>query len=823
MGDIGHGVALQEGNRIPEDSVTGVGGPVLLAASAPELGRGDVLAGRYQIEALIGTGGSGRVLRAFDRVARAAVALKILRSEYVSDPLWTERFSRELRVGRQIQHRNVCRVFDIGDADGQRFLSMELATRGTIRGEIGDAALKRPLEDRLTDARAVVAGAAALHAAGIIHRDLKPENILRMEDGRLVVSDFGLATDPGAGPTTTIMVGTPRYMAPEVVMGDPATVRADVWALGMVLHEILFGMRPDRSVIKRGARLYTPPPLSSTRERRLAQLCARCAEEDPRSRPASAVDVRREFEAAVLGRRSRHLQVTDRRRMIWGAVAIAAVASLGVIRDRWTSRAVASSSQLASSADTQRRVLQPVGSAVDWSRGTTRLANFDGRVHCLSFDRARNSIQVIWGEPRHAEEIAMDGTRRAATSLLPETYQSGCPQASPDGRSILFEKTIDGAQQILVSSFPDGRQGKSLVRGSAPRWLANGQEFSFAVDSLHAGIFSISTREMTVVADNLPGQSVLDGQAVDQSGSRLAVLYTTESFGNVLVVHALPGLEVLGRSEVPRWARNVHFGEAGRVLFTVLGPQGDRQLVSANSAVTNLRRVAMVSGADVQEYLSTPEHRLISTRKRTWDLYRQGADGALLPVTTDGRSVNGSLSPDGRLLVQRALPDSREVIVLRRPDGSEVQISDGPTDTSPSFVPNTEGCLYVSVVSSQIMECSGRDKVCHAIYTDQLIPGYPTADPSAEHVAYVTSLNVSRVRVISRTRPGTARDLGPVLPCAPVWTSNRRLWVAISNKSNRTTWAEMDIDTTKRTGETRTLSTLDARDQCGVWPKLPFG
>ncbi|MEO8214619.1 MAG: protein kinase, partial [Myxococcales bacterium] len=184
MGDIGHGVALQEGNRIPEDSVTGVGGPVLLAASAPELGRGDVLAGRYQIEALIGSGGSGRVLRAFDRVARAAVALKILRPEYVSDPLWTERFSRELRVGRQIQHRNVCRVFDIGDADGQRFLSMELATRGTIRGEIGDAALKRPLEDRLTDARAVVAGAAALHAAGIIHRDLKPENILRMEDGR---------------------------------------------------------------------------------------------------------------------------------------------------------------------------------------------------------------------------------------------------------------------------------------------------------------------------------------------------------------------------------------------------------------------------------------------------------------------------------------------------------------------------------------------------------------------------------------------------------------------------------------------------------------
>lgn len=159
------------------------------------------------------------------------------------------------------------------------------------------------------------------------------------------------------------------------------------------------------------------------------------------------------------------------------------------------------------------------------------------------------------------------------------------------------------------------------------------------------------------------------------------------------MVRALPGLEVLGRSEVPRWARNVHFGEAGGVLFTTLGPRGDRQLVSADSAVTNLRRVAMVTGADIQEYLSTPEHRFISTRKRHFDLYGTGADGAFFgsPVTNDGRSVNGSLSPDGRLLVQRLLPDSREVIVLRRPDGSEVQVTEWPTDSFPSFLAGTEG------------------------------------------------------------------------------------------------------------------------------------
>ena len=286
----------ERGDDPAEQSFTDVGDEPFIAAPVLEIERGAVLAGRYQIETTIGKGGSGVVLRAFDRIAQAPVAVKILKPELAADPRWVERFSRELRLARQIQHANVCRVFDIGEADGHRFLTMELASEGTLRTGARADAPPRPMEARIADARALVAGMAAIHAAGIVHRDVKPENLLRMEDGRLVVSDFGLATNPTQTATVTLMVGTPSYMAPEMSMGDPASFRSDVWAIGVVMHEILFGRRPEWDVTARERVFRSPvdkdaPPTV----RALAQLCGDCAAETPSARPADAVEVARRF------------------------------------------------------------------------------------------------------------------------------------------------------------------------------------------------------------------------------------------------------------------------------------------------------------------------------------------------------------------------------------------------------------------------------------------------------------------------------------------------------------------------------------------------
>src|SRR4051812_32623045 len=188
---------------------------------------GMVLGGRYAIEKIIGRGGSGVVVRAHDRDLRQVVAIKIVRAELAGQRMWAERLAREVRLARQIHHPHVCRVFDFQQADGRVFLVMELAEKGTLRDEIRSGTLMaRPLADRIADAGAVASALAAIHSAGIVHRDLTPQNMLRMGDGRLVLSDFGLATD--ASESTSVHGGTIAYMAPEVLRGDRSTVASDI-------------------------------------------------------------------------------------------------------------------------------------------------------------------------------------------------------------------------------------------------------------------------------------------------------------------------------------------------------------------------------------------------------------------------------------------------------------------------------------------------------------------------------------------------------------------------------------------------------------------
>src|SRR4051812_545943 len=138
-------VAAAKLDEDEDPSVTAVADePAVTRERAPEIKSGDLLAGRYQIEALLGKGGSGVVLRAYDRVSATVVAVKVLKPGLTHDPRWEKRFQRELRLGRPVRHPNVCRIFDIGDAEGYRFLTMEYATSGTLRDLIKKNAPLRP-------------------------------------------------------------------------------------------------------------------------------------------------------------------------------------------------------------------------------------------------------------------------------------------------------------------------------------------------------------------------------------------------------------------------------------------------------------------------------------------------------------------------------------------------------------------------------------------------------------------------------------------------------------------------------------------------------
>jgi eukaryotic-like serine/threonine-protein kinase len=266
-----------------------------------------VLAGRYQILGLIGAGGMGNVYQARDLELGETLALKMLRPEIVASPGALERFRREVKLARRVTHPNVARVFDIGDDEGTKFLTMELVAGESLGALLGREG-RLPIPRALSIVCSVCAGLTAAHGANVVHRDLKPDNVLLGHDGRVVITDFGLARaassdEPslGGAPGQRSIVqvsGTPAYMAPEQL--DRTAVidgRADVYALGAVLYEMLTGECPwkgENAFALAAARLLGPPP--DPRARRpslptpLADAVARAMARHPEDRFQSASD-----------------------------------------------------------------------------------------------------------------------------------------------------------------------------------------------------------------------------------------------------------------------------------------------------------------------------------------------------------------------------------------------------------------------------------------------------------------------------------------------------------------------------------------------------
>ena len=257
---------------------------------------GAILAERYRIIGLIGRGGMGEVYRADDLKLGQPVALKFLPKHLSGDKERLERFFGEVRNARQVAHPNVCRVYDIAEVDGEHFLSMEY-----VDGEDLASLLKRigrlPPDKALDLARQLCAGLAAAHDRGILHRDLKPANVMVDGRGRARIMDFGLAVAGGeAGADESS--GTPAYMAPEQFAGKPATVRSDLYALGLVLYELSTGRRAFDAVTIAAYRKKhaeeTPTRPSAVLpdfDPAVERVILRCIEKDPAQRPSSAAKV----------------------------------------------------------------------------------------------------------------------------------------------------------------------------------------------------------------------------------------------------------------------------------------------------------------------------------------------------------------------------------------------------------------------------------------------------------------------------------------------------------------------------------------------------
>ena len=267
--------------------------------------------GHYDVTALIGEGGMGQVWQATDTQLNRQVALKILPDAFADDPDRLARFTREAQILASLNHPNIAAIHGIEEAGGTRALVLELVEGPTLADRIAKGPI--PLDEALPIAKQIAEALEAAHEQGVIHRDLKPANIKVKADGTVKVLDFGLAkaldpspeSDPSQSPTLTaaatqmgVIMGTAAYMSPEQARGKPVDQRADIWAYGAVLYEMLSGKRPfkgrDASETLAGVLRLEPDfdALPADTPARVSTVLRRCLEKEPKQRVHDMADVR---------------------------------------------------------------------------------------------------------------------------------------------------------------------------------------------------------------------------------------------------------------------------------------------------------------------------------------------------------------------------------------------------------------------------------------------------------------------------------------------------------------------------------------------------
>jgi len=426
----------------------------------------------------------GAVYRARDPRLEREVAIKVLPPELARDSERLRRFTLEARAAGALQHPNIAAVFDVGTHEGLAYVVEELVPGGTLQDRLTRGAV--PLRDAVRLAAGIAAGLAAAHEKGIVHRDLKPANVAIASDGRPQVLDFGLArvARPSDDATLAVdsasagmLIGTVGYMAPEQVRGEAVDGRADLFALGTMLHEMLSGSRP----FARGSAVETmhailadeTPPLPASVPPALVRVVERCLAKDPGQRFQSARDLAFTLEL-VSGEPRREATAGEtpvapapvRTRPAWAfGVAIAVVAALAFLAGRFLPRAAGESSLLVTSLSYGGQDNEPSASP-------------DGRLVAYSSVRDNGAgIRVM--------EVA---TRNELRLTDGPDFQ---PRFSPDGTTLLFTRNIASGRSLWKVPVLGGTPRRIVDDATDGDWAPDGSRIAYLTgggDSSSSGV-----------------------------------------------------------------------------------------------------------------------------------------------------------------------------------------------------------------------------------------------------------------------------------------------------------------------------------------------
>ena len=318
-----------------------------------ELTTGATFAGRYQIIEELGKGGMGRVYKVLDKEVNAKVALKLIKPEIASDKKTIERFRNELKVARDIAHKNVCRMYHLGKEEGAYYITMEYVSGEDLKSFIRRSGLIS-VGKAISIANQVCEGLLEAHRLGVVHRDLKPQNIMIDQDGNARIMDFGIARSLRAKGITGsgVMIGTPEYMSPEQVEGKEADQRADIYSLGVILYEMVTGRVPFEGDtpfsigVKQKSEIPRPPKeINEQIPEDLNRVILKCMEKDKEKRFQGVGELHSELMGLEKGIPTTERIVPERKpltsreitvqfslkKLLIPAIVIVAVVSIGLI------------------------------------------------------------------------------------------------------------------------------------------------------------------------------------------------------------------------------------------------------------------------------------------------------------------------------------------------------------------------------------------------------------------------------------------------------------------------------------------------------------